>query len=81
MDCHQLHADVLRAAVVLGTFSDRVWARGAYGLGMVLFTSASAACAFSPALPALIAGRILQGIGAAMITQPLWRSSGRLTAT
>jgi DHA2 family methylenomycin A resistance protein-like MFS transporter len=51
-----------------GTFSDRVGARRAYGLGMVLFTAASAACAFSPSLPALVAGRILQGIGAAMIT-------------
>lgn len=51
-----------------GTFSDRAGARRAYGLGMILFTAASAACAFSPSLPALIAGRILQGIGAAMIT-------------
>lgn len=51
-----------------GTFSDRVGARRAYGFGMVLFTMASAACAFSPNLAALIAGRILQGIGAAMIT-------------
>jgi MFS transporter, DHA2 family, methylenomycin A resistance protein len=51
-----------------GTFSDRVGARRAYGLGMILFTAASAACAFSPSLPALIAGRILQGIGAAMVT-------------
>lgn len=51
-----------------GTFSDRVGARRAYGAGMVLFTVASAACAFSPSLGALIAGRILQGIGAALIT-------------
>lgn len=51
-----------------GTFSDRAGARRAYGLGMILFTAASAACAFSPSLAALIAGRILQGIGAAMIT-------------
>lgn len=51
-----------------GTFSDRVGARRAYGLGMILFTVASLACGFSPSLPALIAGRILQGIGAAMIT-------------
>ena len=51
-----------------GTFSDRVGARRAYGLGMVLFTVASAACALSPGLGFLIAGRILQGIGAALIT-------------
>jgi MFS transporter, DHA2 family, methylenomycin A resistance protein len=51
-----------------GTFSDRAGARRAYGLGMIVFTIASAACAFSPGLVALIAGRVLQGIGAAMIT-------------
>jgi DHA2 family methylenomycin A resistance protein-like MFS transporter len=51
-----------------GTFSDRVGARRAYGVGMVVFTVASVACGFSPSLPILIAGRVLQGIGAAMIT-------------
>ncbi|MBT8162083.1 MULTISPECIES: MFS transporter [Arthrobacter] len=51
-----------------GTFSDRVGARRAYGIGMILFTVASAACGFSPNLPVLVAARILQGIGAAMIT-------------
>ncbi|MDQ0212512.1 MFS transporter [Arthrobacter sp. SRS-W-1-2016] len=51
-----------------GTFSDRAGARRAYGLGMILFTAASLACGFSPSLLVLIAGRILQGIGAAMIT-------------
>lgn len=51
-----------------GTFSDRVGARRAYGIGMILFTVASVACGFSPSLPALIAGRVLQGIGAAIIT-------------
>jgi len=51
-----------------GTFSDRAGARRAYGLGMILFTAASLACGFSPSLLVLIAGRILQSIGAAMIT-------------
>lgn len=51
-----------------GTFSDRVGARRAYGVGMVVFTMASVACGFSPSLPILIAGRVLQGIGAALIT-------------
>lgn len=51
-----------------GTFSDRVGARSAYGVGMILFTAASAACAVSPGLAALVTGRILQGIGAALIT-------------
>ena len=51
-----------------GTFSDRTGARRAYGLGMIVFVVASAACALSPSLVTLIVGRILQGIGAAMIT-------------
>lgn len=51
-----------------GTFSDRFGARRAYELGMIVFVIASAACALSPVLPALIGARILQGIGAAMIT-------------
>ncbi|ACL40078.1 major facilitator superfamily MFS_1 [Pseudarthrobacter chlorophenolicus A6] len=51
-----------------GTFSDRAGARRAYGMGMILFVVASAACALSPSLPALVGARILQGIGAAMIT-------------
>ncbi|MGW6172225.1 MFS transporter [Arthrobacter sp. NPDC055138] len=51
-----------------GTFSDRAGARRAYGLGMALFVVASAACAFSPTLLALIGARFLQGIGAALIT-------------
>jgi MFS transporter, DHA2 family, methylenomycin A resistance protein len=51
-----------------GTFSDRAGARRAYGVGMIVFTVASVACGFSPSLPVLIAGRVLQGIGAALIT-------------
>ena len=51
-----------------GTFSDRTGARRAYGVGMIIFVVASAACALSPSLPVLIGARIVQGIGAAMIT-------------
>ncbi|MHC8606746.1 MFS transporter [Paenarthrobacter ureafaciens] len=51
-----------------GTLSDRAGARRAYGLGMLIFIVASAACALTPTLPVLIASRIVQGIGAAMIT-------------
>lgn len=35
---------------------------------MIVFVVASAACALSPSLPAVVGARILQGIGAAMIT-------------
>jgi DHA2 family methylenomycin A resistance protein-like MFS transporter len=51
-----------------GTVSDRVGARRAYAIGMVLFVVASTVCGFAPTMPLLIAGRAAQGIGAAMIT-------------
>jgi len=51
-----------------GTVSDRTGARRAFGIGMVVFVIGSAACGFAPGLAVLIAGRVVQGIGAAMIT-------------
>ncbi|HTZ87189.1 MAG TPA: MFS transporter [Solirubrobacteraceae bacterium] len=51
-----------------GTLSDRVGARRAYGVGMMLFVAASFVCGIAPTLGTLIAGRIVQGFGAAMIT-------------
>lgn len=51
-----------------GSVSDRVGARRAYGIGMAVFVLGSAACGFAPNLGILIAGRVVQGIGAAMIT-------------
>jgi DHA2 family methylenomycin A resistance protein-like MFS transporter len=51
-----------------GTLSDRVGARRAYALGMGLFVLASAACGFAPSLGVLIAARVAQGVGAALIT-------------
>lgn len=51
-----------------GTLSDRVGARRVFGIGLSLFIIASAVCGLAPSLPFLVAGRVLQGIGAAMIT-------------
>ncbi len=51
-----------------GTVSDRVGARRAYGAGMGLFVVASAACGLAPTLPVLIGTRLMQGLGAALIT-------------
>jgi DHA2 family methylenomycin A resistance protein-like MFS transporter len=48
-----------------GTFADRFGSKRAYGVGMVIFVVASAACAAAPTLPVLIKARIVQGIGAA----------------
>lgn len=51
-----------------GTLSDRIGARRGYGLGMAVFVLASAACGFAPNLPVLVAARVAQGVGAALIT-------------
>ena len=52
----------------LGTPSDRSDARRAYRLGMAVFALASLTCSLAPARGVLIAGRVVQGFGAAMIT-------------
>jgi DHA2 family methylenomycin A resistance protein-like MFS transporter len=51
-----------------GTFSDRAGARRAYGTGMVVFVTASAACGLAPSLGFLVAARLVQGAGAALLT-------------
>jgi MFS transporter, DHA2 family, methylenomycin A resistance protein len=51
-----------------GTLSDRTGARRAYRIGMVIFVVASAACGLAPSLGVLLAARVAQGIGAALIT-------------
>jgi MFS transporter, DHA2 family, methylenomycin A resistance protein len=51
-----------------GTLSDRAGARRAYGIGMVVFVAASAACGLAPSLGLLITARLIQGAGAALVT-------------
>jgi MFS transporter, DHA2 family, methylenomycin A resistance protein len=51
-----------------GTLSDRIGARRAYGLGMGIFVLSSAACGPAPSLGVLVAARVAQGAGAALIT-------------
>jgi DHA2 family methylenomycin A resistance protein-like MFS transporter len=51
-----------------GTLSDRIGARRAYGIGMAVFAVASLACGLAPGLGTLIAARLLQGAGAALVT-------------
>ncbi|WP_433369746.1 MFS transporter [Actinoplanes sp. CA-142083] len=51
-----------------GTFADRIGARRAYGTGMLIFVVASVACGLAPGLGWLIAARIVQGVGAALVT-------------
>lgn len=58
------------AALLLlaGTLSDRIGARTAFGIGLVVFGVSSAACAAAGSLSALVAARFVQGAGAALMT-------------
>lgn len=50
-----------------GTLADRFGARTVYMAGLATFTAASALCGAAPSLAVLIAGRVLQGVGAALL--------------
>jgi EmrB/QacA subfamily drug resistance transporter len=56
-------AGIITAAAV----GDRFGRRPIFNIGLALFTVASAACALAPNAPELIAARIVQGLGAAII--------------
>lgn len=57
------------AALLLssGALADRVGASRAYGIGVVVFVLASAACGLAPGLPELLAARTVQGTAAAVM--------------
>src|SRR5262249_18032041 len=50
-----------------GAIGDRAGAKRVFIAGFVIFTLASAGCALAPSLPLLIAGRVVQGLGAAIL--------------
>ncbi|KAA5545605.1 MFS transporter [Roseiconus nitratireducens] len=58
------------AALLLlgGTLSDRIGARTAFGIGLVVFTISSAACGWAGTLGMLVSARFVQGAGAALMT-------------
>jgi MFS family permease len=62
----------LLAQVVATMFVSRALSRhghvGAYLIGFGVFTGGSVACAVSPAMPMLLAGRGVQGLGAGLLT-------------
>jgi NTE family protein len=53
--------------VVFGRFADVVGRRRTYIAGVMLFAVASAACAVAPSVATLVAARVVQGLGGAMI--------------
>src|SRR5947209_7766756 len=57
------------AALLLsaGALSDRIGARQAFAVGLSTFVAASAACGLSPGIGVLVAARLAQGAGAAVI--------------
>ncbi|WP_244194831.1 MFS transporter [Amycolatopsis echigonensis] len=57
------------AALLLtaGSFSDRLGARRAFGVGLAVFVLASVACGLTPGLGALVAARFVQGAAAAAV--------------
>ncbi|MFE7509987.1 MFS transporter [Streptomyces sp. NPDC057540] len=64
-------AYVLLVAMLLlsgGVFADRFGRKRVYLTGVVVFTVASVLCSLAPSLGWLVAGRVLQGIGAAALS-------------
>ncbi|MEO0924529.1 MAG: MFS transporter [Cyanobacteria bacterium J06643_13] len=65
-----LNAYTLTAASLMlpsGTLGDIYGRKGVFLTGLVIFTTASLVCGFSPNLQILIVGRMLQGVGAAAL--------------
>ena len=51
----------------VGRIADALGRKLVYGYGFAVFTAASAACAFAPSLGLLVACRVVQAVGAAML--------------
>jgi EmrB/QacA subfamily drug resistance transporter len=54
--------------VAAGRLGDRVGRRRVFWAGMLVFTIASAACGLAPSGGTLVAARLVQGLGAALVT-------------
>jgi EmrB/QacA subfamily drug resistance transporter len=61
---------LMLGALVLvgGGMADRYGRRRVFVIGVALFAAASVACGVAPAMPALVAARAAQGLGAALLT-------------
>ena len=61
---------LMLGALVLvgGGMADRYGRRRVFVIGVALFAAASIGCGLAPAMPALVAARAVQGVGAALLT-------------
>jgi EmrB/QacA subfamily drug resistance transporter len=59
---------VAAGVITAGRLGDMFGRRRMYALGMALFTAASAACGMAPTANVLIASRVVQGVGAALLS-------------
>lgn len=61
---------LMLAALILlsGSLGDRLGRRRLFVIGVIWFAAASAICTFAPNLGVMVAGRVLQGIGGALLT-------------
>jgi MFS family permease len=62
-----------------GSVGDAVGHRLLLLAGLGVFSAGSAACAVAGTTTALVAGRTVQGVGAALLMPPRWRSSPALS--
>lgn len=54
--------------ITAGALADRFGRRRVFSTGLVVFALASLLCALAPSFPVLLVGRVLQGVGASMLT-------------
>lgn len=61
--------NIVFAALLLtcGALADRRGGKRAFGYGVGIFVAGSLICGLAPAFPALVAGRVIQGLGAALL--------------
>lgn len=61
------YVTLVSLVLVAGSFGDIVGHRRVFRTGLVLFSAGAIGCAIAPTIPLLVAGRGLQGVGAAML--------------
>jgi len=58
---------IVATVIIFGTFAGSIGSSRLFIIGLSVFSAASAACGFAPSLSLLIAARVVQGLGAAMM--------------